>query len=269
MKSYDIFLEAINSKDLHVNRFADRRLNYAMHYHPQFELMYCSDGELKLHLDKYTHVIKAGFFAVIAPLAVHSFSCDSKCSCTYIHIPETIYLQISGTDTISAPYTGFIFTSDNTTHLRQIANTIYDTMIGGDAQIATYYAMILLTLCIRHVQNSNQQVTSIESSSHPLLRDVLSYIQQHYKEPVTLGRLCKEFSVGKSAMSAMINTELQSSLPELLNKYRMMEAERLLFQTQMPITEISGEIGYGSPCSFNRNFQKHFGISPREFRKRQ
>ncbi|MBQ3530110.1 MAG: helix-turn-helix domain-containing protein [Oscillospiraceae bacterium] len=272
MKSFDIFLEALDPKGMHVGRFIDRRINYAMHYHPQFELMYCNDGEMKIHLDKYTYPLTAGTFAVIAPLAVHSVSCEDKCSCTYIHIPDAVYLQVSGAAALSAPYTGFIFTAgenDTFDEFWQMAETVYDTTISGDKQIAAYYAMILLTLCIRHIQNADQQVVSVKSSSHPMLRDVLSYAQRHYKEPITLAMLCKEFNIGKSAMSEMINTQLQTSLPELLNKYRMLEAERLLLQTQMPITEISGEVGYGSVCNFNRNFQKHFGTSPREYRKQK
>ena len=272
MRSFDIFLEALDPKELHVRRFVDCRINYAMHYHPQFELMYCSDGEMKLHLDQYTYTVTAGTFAVIAPLAVHSFSCENSCSCTYIHIPESVYLQVGGAASLRAPYTGFLFTpagEDNVAGLRQMAERVYDVTASGDKQIAAYYAMILLTLCVRYIQNEDRTICSIKSNSHPMLRDVLTFLQRHYKEPITLSVLCKEFNLGKSAMSEMINTQLQTSLPELLHKYRMLEAERLLLHTQMPITEISGEVGYGSVCNFNRNFQKHFGVSPREYRKQK
>lgn len=271
MKSFDIFLEFAESlQQLNVSQRTDTQLCYPMHYHPQMELLYCQDGDFDLHLDKFTYKMEKGSLAIIFPVAVHSFSCADKCSCTFIHVPESIYLQIDNIFTLSSQHTGYLFDctpSDELPRRQQLLQNICDYMSQGDSKIATYYTMILLTLCVRQIQSIAHQVVSFENNASALLRGVLSYIQNHYKEPITLDSLCAVFNTGKSTMSRMINTDLQSSLPELVNKYRMLEAGYLMTHTQMSITEISEEIGYSSPCNFNRNFQKHFGVSPREYRK--
>ena len=267
MKPFDIFLEASDdSAQIHTSQSDSVKLEYPMHYHPTLELLYCHGGALILHLDKTTHVMNKDSFAIISPLAVHGFSCPETCSCFFIHIPETVFLQVEHIFSLTSQHTCYIFDGQSNWGLFR---SIFDYARQKDYKIASYYAMILLTLCIRQVQDSQTTVIACKNNSYPLLREILSYIQNHYKETITLDLLCSKFNTGKSTMSRLINTDLQSSLPELINKYRMLEAKHLLLQTQQTITEISDSLGYSSVCNFNRNFQKHYGCAPREFRKTQ
>jgi len=267
MKLFDIFLESpADPTQLHANRTGSIKLEYPIHYHPSMELVYCHGGSLTLHLDQNTHTMTKGSFALVSPMAVHGFSCPDTCSCTFIHVPERIFLQVESIFSLSAQHTGCIFDG---TGFKEILLNIYDYVQKNDHTIASYYTMILLTLCVRCMQDAKTQVISYEGNSYPLLREILLYIQNNYKKTITLDLLCAKFNISKSSMSRLINKDLQSSLPELINKYRMLEAKYLLLQTRQSIADISDQLGYASVCSFNRNFQKHYGVAPREFRKRQ
>lgn len=269
MKSFDIFLEIpedSSSTQIHVHHNESVKLEYPIHYHPTMELLYCYGGSLTVHLDQSSYIMEKDSFALISPMAVHGFSCPQTCSCAFIHIPETVFLQIEHIFSLSALHTGYIFQGQQ---YRKLFHNIFRYASNDDHKIASYYAMILLTLCIREVQDVHGQVISFENNSYPLLREILAYIQNHYKENITLDYLCSHFSIGKSTLSRLINKDLQFSLPELINKYRMLEAKHLLMQTQQSITEIAEHLGYSSVCNFNRNFQKHYGVSPREYRKQK
>lgn len=266
MKSTDIFLETIDSTNFHMRSFSDQQLNFPMHYHPHLELWYCHKGEFQLHLDKYTYTLREGSFAIISPMAVHCFSCKVSCSCTYLHIPEVLYLQMDAAQPFHAQQIGYVLSSLSG-EFSEVFSTLRMYIQKHDRQLAVYYAMILLTLCSRQLQNADAASHTPENRNIPLLQNILSYVQSHYKEPLTLDQLCSTYHISKSAMSRILNTDLQTSLPELVNKYRMLEAAQLLGNTQLPITQIACSLGYGSPCGFNRHFQKHFGLSPREYRK--
>lgn len=265
MKPFDIFLEsAHDSARIYANHTESVKLEYPIHYHPSLELLYCTDGELTLHLDCNSYTLSKDSFAIISPMAVHGFSCMETCSCSFLHIPETVFLQVDRIFSLSTQHTGYIFDGKE---YRELFFNSFRYAKKDDSKIAAYYAMILLTLAIRHAQDRKATVISYENHSYPLLREVLAFVQNHYKESITLDGLCVQFNVGKSTMSRLINTGLQCSLPELINKYRMLEAKYLLVQTQQTITEIAQHLGYSSLCSFNRNFQKYYSTSPREYRK--
>jgi len=267
MKLFDIFLESpIDPAQIYANQTDSIKLEYPIHYHPSMELLYCHDGSLMLHLDQNTHTMVKDSFALISPMAVHGFSCPETCSCTFIHVPEKVFLQVEHIFSLSAQHTGYIFEGSV---FKEAVMKIYEFAKKNDQTIASYYAMILLTLCVRCMQETQTQVISYEGNSYPLLREILLFIQNNYKNTITLDLLCAKFNISKSSMSRLINKDLQSSLPELINKYRMLEANHLLLQTQQSVAEISDQLGYSSVCSFNRNFLKQYGVAPREYRKQQ
>jgi len=56
------------------------------------------------------------------------------------------------------------------------------------------------------------------------------------------------------------------SLSSIVEDVRLAEAERLLIETSLPITEISGALGYAHLPSFTRAFKSITGRSPSDFR---
>lgn len=52
-----------------------------------------------------------------------------------------------------------------------------------------------------------------------------------------------------------------------LRTYQLEHAQRLLRETNLSITEIAYEVGYGSLPAFSNAFYKQLGISPRDFRQ--
>ena len=253
-----IFLENIPETGFRIRHMRQTRLDYPMHYHPHMELWYCHEGSFRLHLERQVFDMEPGSLALIPPLAIHRFSCRDFCSCTYLHIAEDVYLRSE-----AAGQQSCYWDAAPPEALHNAFRQLCACLEAQDLSLAHPYATILLTLCSRRSQNEAPP----EGKNTPLLRKLLTHIRIYCREPLTLERLSREFGISRSALSRLLNTDLQSSLPELVNRYRMLEAEQLLLHTQLPITQISCAVGYGSPCGFNRHFQKHFGLSPREYRK--
>jgi AraC-like DNA-binding protein len=55
---------------------------------------------------------------------------------------------------------------------------------------------------------------------------------------------------------------------ELLTRRRLEEAQRLLVETDLAVTEICGAVGYGSLGTFSTRFRERTGRSPTEYRGR-
>lgn len=78
--------------------------------------------------------------------------------------------------------------------------------------------------------------------------------------------MAQELGVPEAVISRIINAHFGKSLPQLLNQYRIKDAQQLLLETDAGIKVISEEVGFNSLPSFNRCFKDEVGLSPREYR---
>lgn len=96
---------------------------------------------------------------------------------------------------------------------------------------------------------------------------VLFEREKVYQEP-DFGRaeLARELNVGEATLSRLVNQCYGKTIPQILNDYRVKDAQRLLVDTDAPINNIFQESGFSSMTTFNRVFKELTGLSPKEFR---
>jgi AraC-like DNA-binding protein len=91
-----------------------------------------------------------------------------------------------------------------------------------------------------------------------------------YQDPeLSLKRLAREVDLNPHKLSWFINSELGMSFSEYVNGFRLdAVSKELLSDRNRPILEIAMNNGFGSKTAFNSLFVTRFGMSPREYRKR-
>lgn len=104
--------------------------------------------------------------------------------------------------------------------------------------------------------------------SQPLWLTV-TYIQEHYTEPLTLEELARVTDRNPQYLSAVFSRACGMSLKAYITALRVEEAQRLLRATALPIGEIAARTGYQDAKYFSRVFQKSTGQSPTDFRQAQ
>ena len=100
-----------------------------------------------------------------------------------------------------------------------------------------------------------------------LLRHVLNYCTENLSSDLQLDTVSKSTGVGKYHISHLFQMALGMGFHEYVNTLRVKEAARLLRDSDLSITEIAFQAGFSCTRTFNRAFQKQFGLSPREYRK--
>lgn len=86
-------------------------------------------------------------------------------------------------------------------------------------------------------------------------------------EPATLDSLGKIFGAGRYSLIRMFRRETGKTPVNFMITLRLEKAVNLLNHSDMSIGEIALSCGYSSPSHFASEFRKHFGMTPREFRK--
>ncbi len=95
----------------------------------------------------------------------------------------------------------------------------------------------------------------------------LSYIEAHYKEPISLEELARSANVSKSECLRCFKQTLSITPYNYLLEYRLLQAASLLENTQLPISDISSSVGFNQLSHFGKNFRIKTGYTPRDYRK--
>lgn len=113
-----------------------------------------------------------------------------------------------------------------------------------------------------HPEN-NSRVGSKKQSLH----HVKQYLEEHYRERITLDSLSERFYINKFYLSRAFKEQFGITVLSCLEQIRITHAKQLLRFTQLTVEEIGREVGVEEPGYFNRVFKKIEGTTPGEYRK--
>ena len=94
------------------------------------------------------------------------------------------------------------------------------------------------------------------------------YIEEHLSEEISRKELAEFAGFNQEYLSTLFKKETGDTLSEYIQKKRLSVAQRLLTQTNLPISLISQNCGYETLSYFSSAFRQKVGVSPREYRKR-
>lgn len=94
-----------------------------------------------------------------------------------------------------------------------------------------------------------------------------------FKDPeLTLGQLAVQLGVAENTLSQIINVMEQRNFYDYINNLRVQEFKQIALHPdnkKFTLLSLAFEVGFNSKTSFNRNFKKSTGLSPRAFCQQQ
>ncbi len=99
-----------------------------------------------------------------------------------------------------------------------------------------------------------------------LVKDVISYIQLHLEEELSLNRLADRFNKNPSVLSNAFSKDMGISLTAYIQQTRVQAAVGLFNTTDMTVSEVATAVGYQDFSYFSKIFSRHIGCSPRAYR---
>lgn len=112
------------------------------------------------------------------------------------------------------------------------------------------------------------ETTQQHRRRHPLIQKAISYMHEHYMDPLTLEKVSGYIHINPSYFSRLFYKETGESFTDYLTNYRLRMAEQLLLQTNLPVYQIADRVGYCNSKYFLKVFRKRFGMTPGEFRRK-
>lgn len=111
-----------------------------------------------------------------------------------------------------------------------------------------------------------------ESRMPALLPDGLSIrtaklIQKHYYEELDLTIIADRLHVNPSYLSHLFKRTMGVGLTQYITRIRIEQAQRLLRETDLKLSQIAKDVGLSDPRYFNTVFKRQTGMTPAVYRK--
>lgn len=105
------------------------------------------------------------------------------------------------------------------------------------------------------------------SKENPLVSGALAYINEHYKENISLTQMAESLSANASYLSRLLKQETGKNFVDILSEYRVEKAKRLLSIPGSKAAEVCVQVGYKDYTYFYQVFKRLENISPSEYKK--
>lgn len=99
-----------------------------------------------------------------------------------------------------------------------------------------------------------------------LLDDVVSYIETHLADKITLSDIARRFYVSESTIGQTFQKKMHVSFYHYVTQRRLISAKSMIGEGQN-LSELCLKVGFSDYSTFYRAFKKEFGISPKDYRK--
>ncbi|WP_028612030.1 AraC family transcriptional regulator [Paenibacillus harenae] len=248
------------------------------HYHDYYEIYYMLSGRRIYFIRDRSYSVEQGDLIFIRKHELHKTiqSGEDAHERIILHFDDAFLSRLAG------PHADFLLTPfrqpSNLIRLprqTQLAiEQILRRLVAEIAQKPTGYELIpsgalsdLLLTASRHLQQHEQAPLHLETPMHAKISEVIRYINAHFDEPLRLGTMAERFFISPHYLSRMFKEMSGFTFSDYIVLTRIKEAQRLLRESGLSITDVAAAVGFDNFSHFGKTFKKITHISPREYRK--
>lgn len=255
---------------------------FAWHWHPEPELTLVLEGQIAYQVNDRTYVLCAGEGLFCNGNALHTGHMVEG-DCSYLSVsfhPRIIYgfenslLKTRYVDPLlRQPALSSIRLSPVSSdwerraleHLTQIHSLSLESPKGWELRLALLLGDIWRIL---YENNAASLPPAGDAAARSIerLKCILSYIQSHYAERITLEDIAGSINICKSECCRFFKKHMKESLFDYLLSYRIEQSLALLANKGLTITEVAVRCGFSNPCYFAKVFRLRMGCTPSQYR---
>ena len=236
------------------------------HSHSYTELFYIVGGDGQFQINGQLFPVHAHQLVVVNPNMIHTEVSYEAQPLEYIVLGiEGLELTVPGSEESGYSFYSFQPGNDVLSCMRKVLQEMQERRPEYQTLCLAYMDIIMVQL----MRNASISVTQT-SARFPTNRQcaaVRHYIDQHYKENVTLDLLAEQASINKYYMAHAFKQEYGVSPINYLIACRIREGKRLLTETDFSLSQIASVLGFSSSSYFSQRFRTAEGITPTEYRQ--
>lgn len=248
-----------------------------VHHHDFYEVYFFLGGKVEYWVEGRVFPLEPADLLLINPMELHRPILHSESSLydrIVLWIDKTYLENLSaGRDiTLNRCFDNSLPTHTNlirltsaqkqsiTLRLEELVRESYSNEYGSSLMADGILLQFLVELNRIALQSD---VDDAKSESSPLVVRVLSYINEHYQEELTLEGIASHFYVSKYHLSHEFRGAAGCGVYRYIILKRLLVARQMLMNGRAPV-EVCADCGFRDYTNFYRAFKSEYGVSPRE-----
>lgn len=236
-----------------------RSLDYPRHLQNALEFVYLMEGTCHVRCGDAERWLQPGQAFVVFPNQIHSYDGSRNVRAFLLIVPVQPYLSAyAATLFREVPEEPCLEAGE----LLPLLEMMYADLEKASETMMQGYLQVLVGKLLQRLR-----LRDVQTGPEEALHKVLLYLEAHYREPLTRQQVARAVGYSESYLSHIFSAALDTTMPEYINTLRVREAMNLLPRTDMTVSQMAAELGFGSIRNFNRAFKKETGQTPAQFRK--
>lgn len=243
--------------------------SWSLHYHRGYEFVWVLSGELYATVANKDYVLRERQALLITPYAPHSLKTVSD-SEIFIAVFSGAYIgkfasataskePLDASFTLSEPLAQYLRCQMLVADEKETHNSVSMKKPPQYAAKACLYAICDEFSSVAEWKEKEQ--------NNELVFRIISYVEDHYEEDITLTTLAEALSYEYHYLSSVLKKNFNIPFRALLNMCRCERAKEMILSTDLPLSVIASKCGFQSIRSFNRIFSDLTGATPTMIRK--
>lgn len=248
------------------------------HYHDYYEIYYMLAGQRIYFIRDRSYSIEQGDLVFIHKHELHKTmqTGDSAHERLIIHFDDATINLLAGkhADLLLMPFRHASHIIRLPRQEQLAADQLMRRLLAEIGQRPEGYELFppqalteLLLTAARYMQQHEPVPLHHATPMHAKISEVIRYINAHFAEPLRLGGLADHFFISPYYLSRMFKEMTGFTFSDYVILTRMKEAQRLLRDSEISITDIAAAVGFDNFSHFGKTFKKITRVSPREYRK--
>lgn len=249
-----------------------------LHWHEEFEIIYCAKGTLNLRIPSKTYVIEQNDIAILNTNVMHYIICSNDAILQSFVFNSKL---ITGTSNSSfakkyivplmncKTFDCYIYHEKNIDLFREAFYSIKDESFAYEFIVRDNLSQILLDLYTQF-ENKFDSIPSTLNTNTQRIRTMISFIKTNYASPLDVRQISDTVNISQRECLRCFKKTLQISPIQYLIRYRIIKSAELLVDNPTKnIDQIGYECGFETPSYYTQLFKRYYNCTPTEFRNNQ
>ncbi|MBE7087717.1 MAG: helix-turn-helix transcriptional regulator [Clostridiales bacterium] len=241
--------------------------------HPFYELVFVSSGSLNIKSDSFNGTLEKNQMIIHKPNETHSLSCRDR------DYPKVIIIGFLCEGLVFSNFQPITLKNSDVKKLAEIIKEgrnvfapPYDVPVFDmkKKKHPPFGAEQMLKLLLEYFLIGVFRSSKIEEQTFSKfsVEEILSYLNDNYKEKITIDELAFIFRTNRSTLCKEFKNYTSRTITNYVINKKLQSAKEKMLSTDKTLTEIAEEEGFESIHYFTRVFKKETGVSPNAYRKK-